>query len=36
MPEELKLSEPLAVEMVDELTKPREDGKRPWSRNWRV
>ena len=36
MPAEMKLSEPLEVEMVDELTKPREDGKQPWSRNWRV
>ena len=36
MPEEMKLSEPLEVENVVELTKPREDGKEPWCRNWRV
>ena len=36
MPEEMKLSEPLEVEKVEELTKPREDGKEPWCRNWRV
>ena len=36
MPDDMKLSEPLEVEKVEELTKPREDGKEPWSRNWRV
>ena len=34
--EELKLTEPLEILEVQCLTKPRDDGSKIWSRNWRV
>ena len=36
MPEELKLSEPLEILEVECLTKPRDDGRKLWTKNWRV
>ena len=36
MPDEMKLGEPLEILEVECLTKPREDGRKNWTRNWRV
>ena len=36
MGEELKLAEPLEILQVECLTKPREDGRKIWTKNWRV
>ena len=36
MVEELKLKEPLEMLEVECLTKPRDDGRRIWTRTWRV
>ena len=36
MPEDVKLGEPLEILEVECLTKPRTDGKKNWTKNWRV
>ena len=36
MPEEMKLQEPLMILEVECLTKPRTDGRKSWTKNWRV
>ena len=36
MPEDMNLDEPLQILEVECLTKPREDGRKIWTRNWRV
>ena len=36
MPEDQKLSEPLEILEIECLTKPRDDGRKLWSKNWRV
>ena len=36
MPEEMNLTEPLEILQVECLTKPRTDGRKNWTRNWRV
>ena len=36
MPEEMKLQEPFQVLEVECLTKPRTDGRKIWTKNWRV
>ena len=36
MPEEMKLQEPLLILEVECLTKPRTDGRKLWTKNWRV
>ena len=33
---DLKLAEPLEILEVECLTKPREDGRKLWTKNWRV
>ena len=36
MPEEMKLQEPLLILEVECLTEPRTDGRKLWTKNWRV
>ena len=36
IPEEMKLEEPLSILEVECLTKPRTDGRKSWTKNWRV
>ena len=36
MPEDMKLEEPLQILEVECLTKPRTDGRKLWTKNWRV
>ena len=36
IPEEMKLEEPLQILEVECLTKPRTDGRKLWTKNWRV
>ena len=36
MPEDMKVAEPLEILEVQCLTKPRSDGSRIWTKNWRV